>query len=319
MAQMPKGQPRSVPDPDSELYDEMIRRERLKQDRFWGPGMGPPPRFDADSIAPADDVATRLQNAPQPRPIVTIGDQAYREVDNGRANVLVPIDDPRVSPADLAERRRGVARVQFMAEHPLGSVGYGLATLANVSPAARDSALIAGGLADATLLGAFPRLGPGMQSKPPSGEPVETRGRPSFRPGEVNERGQAPGGDATITRPLLGTGTGVNRRVRPPGWLGHGREYNQGRGHVFAKGLGGSGKKPRDLVTLEQNGTNHPRMSNFENMVADWVRSGEVVDYFVKPLYANPLLAPTALLLSAYGSRGNAAARVIQNPTRTRK
>lgn len=33
MAQMPRGEPRSVPDPAGELYNEMIRQERLKRER----------------------------------------------------------------------------------------------------------------------------------------------------------------------------------------------------------------------------------------------------------------------------------------------
>jgi len=33
MARMPLGQPRSVPDPEGEAYDEMLRQERLKRDR----------------------------------------------------------------------------------------------------------------------------------------------------------------------------------------------------------------------------------------------------------------------------------------------
>jgi hypothetical protein len=33
MAQMPRGKPRSVPDPAGEQYDEMIRQERLKRER----------------------------------------------------------------------------------------------------------------------------------------------------------------------------------------------------------------------------------------------------------------------------------------------
>ena len=33
MAQMPRGEPRSVPDPAGEQYDEMIRQERLKRER----------------------------------------------------------------------------------------------------------------------------------------------------------------------------------------------------------------------------------------------------------------------------------------------
>ena len=33
MARMPTGQPRSVPDPEGEAYDEMLREERLKRSR----------------------------------------------------------------------------------------------------------------------------------------------------------------------------------------------------------------------------------------------------------------------------------------------
>lgn len=33
MARMPAGQPRSVPDPEGEAYEEMLRRERLKRNR----------------------------------------------------------------------------------------------------------------------------------------------------------------------------------------------------------------------------------------------------------------------------------------------
>lgn len=33
MARMPAGQPRSVPDPEGDAYEEMLRRERLKRDR----------------------------------------------------------------------------------------------------------------------------------------------------------------------------------------------------------------------------------------------------------------------------------------------
>lgn len=36
MAQMPKGGPRSVPDPAGEHYDEMIRQERLNRERAEG-------------------------------------------------------------------------------------------------------------------------------------------------------------------------------------------------------------------------------------------------------------------------------------------
>jgi len=57
MAQMPKGGPRSVPDPAGERYDEMIRQERLKRERAEAAVARPPvnsvghPGF-ADSLIP---------------------------------------------------------------------------------------------------------------------------------------------------------------------------------------------------------------------------------------------------------------------------
>lgn len=42
MAQMPKGEPRSVPDPAGERYDEMIRQERLKRERAEAAVARPP-------------------------------------------------------------------------------------------------------------------------------------------------------------------------------------------------------------------------------------------------------------------------------------
>ena len=42
MAQMPRGEPRSVPDPAGEQYDEMIRQERLKRQRAEAVAAQPP-------------------------------------------------------------------------------------------------------------------------------------------------------------------------------------------------------------------------------------------------------------------------------------
>ena len=42
MAQMPRGEPRSVPDAAGEQYDEMIRRERLKRERAEAAAPKPP-------------------------------------------------------------------------------------------------------------------------------------------------------------------------------------------------------------------------------------------------------------------------------------
>jgi hypothetical protein len=44
------------------------------------------------------------------------------------------------------------------------------------------------------------------------------------------------------------------------------------------------------------------------------VLSGEVIDYFVKPLYSDAALAPIAILMTALGSRGEPKGVVIENP-----
>ena len=42
MARMPQGQPRPVPDPDGDRYDEMLRQERLRRARAEAAEAGPP-------------------------------------------------------------------------------------------------------------------------------------------------------------------------------------------------------------------------------------------------------------------------------------
>jgi hypothetical protein len=42
MAQMPKGEPRSAPDPVGEQYDEMIRQKKLKEQRAEASAATPP-------------------------------------------------------------------------------------------------------------------------------------------------------------------------------------------------------------------------------------------------------------------------------------
>jgi len=49
------------------------------------------------------------------------------------------------------------------------------------------------------------------------------------------------------------------------------------------------------------------------------VRAGEVMEYFVKPIYGPEVLAPSSIFVMAHGSRGAPVAAVIRNPAGRRK
>jgi len=75
----------------------------------------------------------------------------------------------------------------------------------------------------------------------------------------------------------------------------------------------------RNIVTLTHRGANTPQMQRFENGVARRLRAGEVVEYSSTPLYTDGALPPSAILLTAHGSRGMPAARLVLNPAGRRK
>lgn len=301
MAQMPRGEPRSVPDQGAQSYAAMLEREQLKRELA-----------ESALFAPLADSLDFLRRAPRPNPTVTIGGRAYREVDDGSANVLVPVDNSPFSPAERAEQRRAIGRASFIADHPFAGVAYGLAALAGASPTSRDKALVGGGLADAALLGVAARGAPVRGVPPPRLDPApKPKLRDPVRYGELNASRQATGVTATVIADMLGTGK--RARGTPPGWQGHGLRYNEARAHLFGRQLGGSGKSP-NVVTMTHHGANTPQMRGFENAVARRVRAGEVVEYFARPLYGPGALPPSAVLLAAYGSRGAPVARIIQNP-----
>jgi hypothetical protein len=75
----------------------------------------------------------------------------------------------------------------------------------------------------------------------------------------------------------------------------------------------------RNFVTQTQQGSNTPQMRDFEGGVARRVRAGEVVEYSAAPLYAPGVLPPSAILLTAHGSRGAPSAQLIPNPAGRRK
>jgi len=322
MAQMPRGEPRTVPDPAGDQYDEMLREEWQRRRRAEAAAAKPQLLNDIDLKAALFPPAERRFDFDDPRQPRTgrIGGQTYREIDNGRANVLVPV--AKASPAELAERQRAVERHMFMTELPFAGIAYGVATMANASPQTRDRAMIAGGLANTAMLGAAPRAarirGPAAGPQGKLGDP-DLR-RPDIRYREHNAREQPTGAESALTAPLLGRGTETNRRRNPPGWGGHGTRNNEARAHLLARRLGGSGKDPQNIVTLTHKGANTPQMSTFENRVARRVRAGEVVNYSVTPLYKGEPLQPHSILLTAHGSRSALpSVGLIRNPAWYRK
>lgn len=286
MAQMPKGEPRSVPDPVGEAMDEMSRRERFRR------------RHDT----------------------IMINGQLYREYDNGQANVLMPVDDP-IRRAQRAGNRRAIAQAFGIAGNPLGGVAYGVAALAGATPRQRDQAFAAGAAADAVMHGAAP-FGTALRGGPASPRPQVASPplkRSNVRYRGTNADGQALGVEATIVQDMLGTGTKANPNLRTPGLSENPKADNQARGHVLARRLGGAGEEMFNLVTLTQTPTNNSHMQSFENRVARKVRNGEVVEYSVTPFYDQGTLPPRAIFLTEYGSSSPPSARIIGNPAGRRK
>lgn len=137
MALEPKGTPRSVPDSADELYNKLFG----PQESADGNAQDPLAAAASAVLATTGRRPSYLDLRPGLSDTVTIGGQTYREADNGRANVLVPADDPLVSPTMREDQQRAVSRVMFMADHPLGGAAYGIASLANAPQGTRDAAL----------------------------------------------------------------------------------------------------------------------------------------------------------------------------------
>lgn len=101
---------------------------------------------------------------------------------------------------------------------------------------------------------------------------------------------------------MIGTGSSASSSIKPPGFLGGGEGH--ARGHLLGRQLGGSGKDPRNLVTLHQNPVNTPVMSSFERQVRKAVEAGETINYSATPIYKGNQLLPSGVTLSANGSGG---------------
>lgn len=276
-----------------------------RRPQFSSPAMGAPRPPPPNLVFPPFGGVDAIRRIPRVSPTTTIGQQAYREVDNGRANVLVPVDDP-IS----AAQRDGIVRSLFMADHPLGAAAYGGASIAGASQKTRDAVLSGVGFAEELAAGAqSPRSVRLRQPMPTIKNPREP-----VRQAKPSETGQTMGFNASLTRSMLAGGTRAKQSIRPPGF-----RDGDARGHVRAKQLGGSGGDEANLMTLTQKPTNSPWMSTFESAVKRRVRAGEAIEYMVKPLYREGSLPPSAILLTATGSRHPPRALIIGNPAGSRR
>ncbi|WP_416172388.1 DNA/RNA non-specific endonuclease [Allopontixanthobacter sp.] len=100
----------------------------------------------------------------------------------------------------------------------------------------------------------------------------------------------------------------------PPGWSGNGTLFNEARGHLLGRQLGGSGDLAENLVTLQQNPANSPFMRGFENQVRGAVEGGQTVRYSSTPIYNGSNLVPRGVTLSGRGSGGFDLNVTILNP-----
>jgi hypothetical protein len=321
MARIPKGGPRSALNALGAHYEAMTWEQRLQKQRPAGASNGPSAAFNKAYFSPFASPVADLDLRARPDSAFRLGNKWFREIDNGVANVLQEVDDPMVSPLERAAQREAIARARFIADHPLGGLGYGLATLANASPGGRDAALMLGGLADTVTSGAAPfGSAPRVQTPPPRTEIRPTPvSRPQVRFRDLNANGQATGVTATLTPAIMGKGSLAIRKLQPPGWQGDGDKFNEARGHLLGKQLGGTGKTMQNLVTQTQTPSNNSWMRRFEDQVARRVRSGEIIEYHATPFYNDGILPPESIFLTALGLDGGLTARLVRNPAGQRK
>ncbi|GLZ15022.1 hypothetical protein Acsp04_52570 [Actinomadura sp. NBRC 104425] len=113
----------------------------------------------------------------------------------------------------------------------------------------------------------------------------------------------------------LAGGSAASKDIDPPGWpkrdpqtgkstnrwLTQTRQYEFARCHLIGNQLGGDGYDANNLITCYQSPVNTPVMRGLENRVAEAVRDGQVVDYWVKPVYESGDVIPDKIRLTARG------------------
>lgn len=312
MAQMPEGRSRSG-------FGRMGRSpgdpgERQRQSA----GTPKAPLSFAPPFSPSGRLES-VRRAPHLSPTVTIGDRTYREIDNGRANVLVPVLNPLFTSKELAERKQGAERALFMANNPVAGALYGVASLANAPPRVRDVAMTIGGVADAAMSGAAARNAP-VRRPPPIGKAIPITPRDgSIRYREANAEGQSQGMMAVLAARMLRTGTKAKQSMKPPGFISGKEPHNHDRAHLLAKQLGGHADGLKEAFASTRRPTNATVMLGFEKDAARRVRGGEILDYSVTPLYNPGVPAPAMVLMTMSGDRGPPSALIVENPLGRRK
>ena len=147
-----------------------------------------------------------------------------------------------------------------------------------------------------------------------AGGNLRLRPQGSIRYGELDELGRPTGVQATITRDMIGTGTKANPSIEPPGWSGDGTRFNEARGHLLGKQLGGSGDDARNLVTIQQRPANTPVMSGFEGQVRQAVEGGQTVNYSSTPIYNGSNPVPRGITIIGQGDGGFNTGVTVLNP-----
>jgi hypothetical protein len=122
--------------------------------------------------------------------------------------------------------------------------------------------------------------------------------------------GQRNGVRATITPAMVAAardelGSAADPDIRPPG-LDQLPARNRARAHLLGRQLGGTGDLPANLVALYQTRANTPVMRDYESVVAEAARAGEVIRYTVRPRYPSATFegAPSAIRITASGDHG---------------
>ncbi|MET9622719.1 DUF6531 domain-containing protein [Streptomyces sp. NPDC006464] len=130
-----------------------------------------------------------------------------------------------------------------------------------------------------------------------------------------DEHGRPYEMNAVITRDMLDEGTEARGSLHPPGFLGG--DYNQARGHMLARMLGGSGDTLDNLFTITQNPTNSPDMRDWEQDIYNAVKKEGVVTYSVFLEYSDDQKdsVPKYIQLEAYDRKGNVVVdTMLDNP-----
>jgi RHS repeat-associated protein len=130
--------------------------------------------------------------------------------------------------------------------------------------------------------------------------------------GPLDALGRPTGARATLTEDLLGTGSGANRRILPPGWDDLPSD-NRGRGHLIGQQYGGSGNDPENLIAMYQNHANSPTMRDVENGIAASVAGGETVNLQVTPVYVGDEPVARGVTIDAQGNNGTSVYMTVLN------